>query len=286
VNRPYIVLLLVSLFLLAGSSPAFSQTVNYMADYKVEGDIWIDMQVGHRCNSGAEQKQTVRGSGKMSKKMSVAMTEGKITVEDSNRITTAADALRNLTVTSVIKLCSPPKHTYDDNMFSGPVALGGFYGDADQPRFWVLQAGANGGWSGEHWSEYADQWESISDQIWAVRLEAYPGESGRLRQEYEAAYGPYSGGRLLEDDDRWRLRSDGKRAERGPYYVGDYFRMSQTATTSMGELRRYVNISSPWSHGYLFIDGTITGFSEIRESFRLRNIRAGSELDPDWFELF
>ena len=266
--------------------PAFAQSLIHNADYDVSGDIWINKQVGHYCNTGAEQMQTIRGVGKLTKEMSIVLIKGKVTVDDENDFRTAADAVRNLMITSVIRLCTPPKHTYNLDTLNAIVDLGAYYRNEDQPRYWTLLEGGGLGWSGENWSDYANDWSAVSDQIWAARIEANPGYKGRFRQDYEAAYGPYNSGALTNDDDRWRLRSSGDSAERGPEYVGDYFRISQTAVASMGEVKRYIDISSPWSHGYIFEDFEALGFVEIRERFRLTNIRPGSEIDDQWFRLF
>lgn len=259
---------MTALMLLFGQ--VYAQSLTHVADYKISGTIWLQKQAGHFCNTGAEVKHTIVGTGDLEKEMNIEMVKGLIEFQDDNEFTTAENALKNLVITSSIKLCSPPKHTYDDI----PVAINSYYRDEDQPP--------------ASWRNYSDteEWQAVSSQIWAVRVEAYPGYDGRLVQDMEAAYGSYTGGSLTEDDDRWRLSSDGESTRRGPRYVGDYFNIRQRASTKMGEVKRHIDISSPWSHGYLYEDTSVIGISSVRERFRMTNIRVGSDIDKKWYELF
>jgi hypothetical protein len=52
------------------------------------------------------------------------------------------------------------------------------------------------GLGGYGWDEVADHYDldAVSEQIWAARVEANPGFSGNLHQDYEAAYGGFWGG--------------------------------------------------------------------------------------------
>ena len=90
----------------------FAQDMTHDAIYEMDGMIDIEKQVGHLCNTGAELKQTIYGQGEMSKVMDTIQVQSKITVDDKQDWVTAEDAVFNLTVTSVIELCAPPKHEY------------------------------------------------------------------------------------------------------------------------------------------------------------------------------
>jgi hypothetical protein len=110
VKKTIVAVALAVFFVLAIAAPAFA--IVHVAVYDMDGEIYMDKQVGHFCNTGAEQLQTIRGTGKMTKTMDVRMVKGKLTVKDKNDFVTAPDAVRNLVVTSVITLCTPPKMIY------------------------------------------------------------------------------------------------------------------------------------------------------------------------------
>lgn len=61
--------------------------------------------------------------------------------------------------------------------------------------------------------------------------------------------------------------------------------INQSASTSGGTVKRYIDISSPWSHGYLHEDMSVVGKASITESFTMDNMspgsKAGSGFD-DW----
>ena len=150
---------------------------------------------------------------------------------------------------------------------------------------------------------YVTEMEALTDQIWAVQVEAKPGESGVLTQNFEAAYGPYEGwlgdGPTAafggdEDEDEVHADAFGFRVDEDGYwvvatgddYVGNYFNIDQTASTTDGITRRYISISSPWSHAYLYEDMEVVGMSEIVESFVMDNVLPGEAAVPDWWELF
>jgi len=141
-----------------------------------------------------------------------------------------------------------------------------------------------------------DEFEAVSSQIWAVQVQADPGYSGNLHQSGVAAYGRFDGvGGPFDDDDAlddlddesWGWENAGMSdAVVGPDYVGDYFTMNQHARTSMGTLKRFIDISSPWSHGYLMEDMSVTGRSDITEAFALHNLPAGVDVPGLWYDLF
>jgi hypothetical protein len=65
------------------------------------------------------------------------------------------------------------------------------------------------------------------------------------------------------EDDRWAwdLDEDGVLGvEVGSDFVGNYFSIGQMARTSQGVVRRFIDISSPWSHAYLMEDMTVSRF--------------------------
>jgi len=61
-------------------------------------------------------------------------------------------------------------------------------------------------------------------------------------------------------------------------FTQSYGLYQQSGTTG-GELRRYINISSPRSGGYLFEDMTVIGSASVTESFTMDNLGPGSEAD-------
>lgn len=139
-------------------------------------------------------------------------------------------------------------------------------------------------------------WNPVSKQIWAVQVSADPGFSGSLHQDFEAAYGPYSAGGQLRTgnddwdgvaDDAWGWASaDFSDIVTGDNYAGNYFNIDQLTRTPMGTVQRFIDISSPWSHGYLYEDMSVVGASEIEEAFSMDNIAPGSDLISQWWDLF
>ena len=137
----------------------------------------------------------------------------------------------------------------------------------------------------------------LTEQIWAVQVEANPGMSGNLHQDFEAAYGPHEsqlenlGGAADETvhKDAWRyyFDSDGYlEVDRGVDYVGNYFEIDQMARTSDGIVKRYIDISSPWSGAYHYEDFEVEGMVEVEEDFEMMNIGEGEAATPDWWDLF
>ena len=110
-KRTLVAAALAVVFVLALAAPAFAMT--HSATYEWDGTVSMEKQVGHLCNTGAEMKQDITGDGKMDKTMDIDMSKGILTVDDKNDFVTAEDAVDNLTVTSVIELCAPPKYVYE-----------------------------------------------------------------------------------------------------------------------------------------------------------------------------
>lgn len=134
----------------------------------------------------------------------------------------------------------------------------------------------------------------LTDQIWAVQVEVEPGESGKFKQEFEAASGPYDSGTKERSDEEVQEDSFGFAYDnddiikviKGEKYVGDYFHIEQEASTTGGTTRRYIDISSPWTGAYHYEDMTIEGKARIQESFQMDNLAPGTEADTLWQALF
>jgi hypothetical protein len=132
-----------------------------------------------------------------------------------------------------------------------------------------------------------------------------------LSQDFTAAYGPYYGGLvhqayidpdildtyfgylqikdipLAGDMDNWWLlyENRGLLPVLGDQYVGNYFTIEQFLRNEKGVSKRYIDISSPWNHGYLFENMTVTGKAEVRETYEMLNLPAGSGVNVDWWLL-
>lgn len=139
---------------------------------------------------------------------------------------------------------------------------------------------------------YNNSGEPLTKQIWAVQVEAEPGESGTLSRNFEAAYGPYDSGPLegkevKKDSFGFKLDDSGyPEVVKGDEYVGNYFHIEQESGTSGGTTRRYIDISSPWSHAYVYEEATIVGSAYITDSFNMINLTPGAEAVSNWYELF
>jgi hypothetical protein len=307
VKRTFVAVALAVIFVLALAAPALA-SMTHTATYEMEGVINFKKQAGHACNTGGVLKQTIAGSGKMDKVMDIAMVPGKLTVADQNDWVAGATPL---TVTSVWELCTPPKYTYDGrdtdgNKITAPVGITSLYNVNDIPAVANLVdsnmevAGTTVAQEASRWG-----WDALTGQVWAVQVQADPGFSGNLHQKGEAAYGPYwstkDASALVHafdadwDEDSWstsntwrweRNKKDVVGVSIGADFVGDYFNMEQFARTSQGTLKRYIDVSSPWSHAYLMQDMTIVGKSEVKEGFSMPNIAAGKDVPKDWWRLF
>ena len=264
-------------FTLAIAAPALA--FEHTATYKWEGTVDFSSQAGHFCNTGAEMQQRITGQGSMTKSKDVYMEEGMIAVTDSNDWVTAPNAIRNLTVTTAIKLCAPAKYTYDPA--GGATASSPVRSPYD----------GNGGLAVVGNST---NWNALTDQVWAVQVSADPGYSGQIDMAFEAAN---SNNFYDSDSDKawnsaWMADAGfadwpGKENIKvGPWFPGSYFNIEQFSRTSQGTHRRYIDISSPWSHAYLSESMTVVGMSEVWEAFSMENIPAGDEVGQLWWALF
>ena len=289
-KKTIVAVALAVIFIMALAVPAFAQVMTHGVTYEMDGVIDYRRQAGHACNTGGVHKQVIAGSGEMSKVSSIAMIRGRLTMEDVNDYVAGETAL---TVTSVIELCAPPKYTYDDaDGNTAVVHPAAMYRDVSQPYYWGPL-----GWMQENYDmdpTYGD-WDAVSDQIWAVQVQADPGFSGNLHQDFEIAYGPYDGaGWMWTDDDdfdnpgteHWAWANTDWDVVVDADYVGNYFNIDQHARTSMGEVKRYISVSSPFSHAYLMEDMSVVGKSDIQESFNMVNITPGADVPGLWWDLF
>jgi len=370
-KKRFIAIIVTIAFLLSFAAPAFAMT--HDAVYEWDGTAeTFERQVGHFCNTGAEQKVAISGDGYMERSSTATLSKGKITVDETSDFVTAEDATNNLTVTSVIKLCVPPKieevvtefvygedvgwqsHTISDgvvdtvdvfdwlhypgywsleedydlrdiwfDVINNWAEVGLWYfdyeeqdyvfitpeeytaehyasdmaraldADYEQLQEWSRTAVLGEGWPAGSYREYEYDW--LTDQIWAVEVEANPGMSGNVHQEFEAAYGDTYAG-MVEDkddlrDDQWGFEEDtdvhaGYSAIRGVDYVGNYFHIDQMARTSDGELRRFIDISEPFEGTYLMEDFEVVGEVEVEEAFTMDNVAPGEEIEVVWYDLF
>lgn len=58
--------------------------------------------------------------------------------------------------------------------------------------------------------------------------------------------------------------------------LANNFMIDQSGSNSVGEIKRYIDLSSPWSGAYLYEDMHVVGSAEIIESFTMYNIRPGA----------
>jgi hypothetical protein len=313
VKRTLLALALAIIFVLALAAPAFA--MYHAASVTMDGTINFKSQAGHACNTGGVMKQTIAGSGTLDKVMTILMVPGKLTVNDSNNWVAGATPL---TVTSVWELCTPPKYTYDGKVtlsgkeidVTAPVSIKSIYDKYGNSPSFNIQGFTTASAATPASMAKANGWDALTDQIWAVQVQADPGFSGNLSQKGEAAYGSFwrkgadggyydfeagwtgpelSGALTVDKKGTWRWEKDKDGlgfASVGANYVGDYFTMEQHARTSQGTLRRYVDISSPWSHGYLHLDMSVVGKSDIKDAFAMNNLPAGKDVPKDWWRLF
>ena len=317
-KRTILAVALAVIFVMALAVPAFAQ-ITHSKVVEADGVYDWEYQAGHLCNTGGMLQQTIMGSGELSKVMTTAQIPGRLSVSDVNDFVAGETAL---TITSVITLCAPPKYTYEDTFQAwspitggmrdvteeAPVFIGAMYepGGFRVPALytydgdWGGTMGANNILTGINMDTLADimGWEAVSDQIWAAQVQADPGFSGNLHQDFVASEGVYSGADRLASDATspgkgnhgawtWQDSTDSAwDTFLGKNYVGSYFEIDQKARTSMGEVKRFIDISSPWSHGYVYEDMSIVGKSDIEEAFAMNNLAAGADLVGLWYDLF
>ncbi len=259
VKNLIISMVLVLVLITAFATVAYAE--NYMdhnVEYDMDGKIDLEKQSGYEYGTGARMRQVITGEGSMEKESSIFMEEGYIEVNDQQDWVTDEQALRNLKVTNSIKLSSPPAFVY---------------GEDDEAVWWEEVREAfrpvtltDDSLPFNSARKRADQWDALTNQIWAVSVEANPGHSGRVDADFEAAY-------ISE-------------AAFNEIFLNteDYFEIEQHAATSEGILRRYIDISSPKSLAFLHEDMSVDGTSSVSEEFSLFNSTGENELF--WHQLF
>ena len=284
-------------FVMAFAAPGFANFMIHGPEYRMDGIIDFKKQVGHKCNTGAVMKQEIYGEGEMTKISEIELRHGYIDVDDVQDWITKEEAIQNLTVISVIELCAPAKTVYSDknsNHDGMTVPVEWLYGAQAAP-------GETFNVNGLEFNPH--NFKALTDQVWAAWVEADPFFQAGLEQNFEAAYGPFAqhhGNQALglnPAETWWFVDADGEPVldphqdygtilgtNSGDYYVGNFFDIYQFARTFGGELKRYIDISSPWSGAYIHEDMSVIGEAEIFEPFTMLNLPSGEEAFPLWWE--
>ena len=288
-KKAYLSLAIIIFFLSLVPSSSVAQESNrftHSIDYDIGGRVSIDRSLGHACTTGATKDLQVRGYGELKKSEDVRIDNHIISVDDTMNFRTAVDAIRNLSVMTAINLCARPIYIVAED-----------YIDEDTDEV-LIERG-----------EKIDPYHPLvidgtiltnpaTRQIWAHEITPEPGEVGQLDSDFIAAYGPgpYAlGGNdngndspFLDEDYMWWYDEDERDGiYRGDFYVGNYFDLDHYAYVSSGETRRLIEISSPFSHSYLFEEYAVRGMSEIRDTFMLDNLEPGPRaIRLTWYELF
>ncbi len=298
--KKVLALILSAFFVLVIAAPVFAYGLIHEPEYRMDGIIDYNKQVGHECNTGAVMKQLIEGEGEMTKKSEIELKKGYIEVKDHQDWITAEEAFQNLAVTSVIELCAPAKHVYGaegDDHEGMTVPVEWLYGARAAPGETIDVNGL---------SFAPDHFEALTDQVWAAYVEAEPFFNAGLEQNFEAAYGPFAqhhGEQALgvippkAPQHWWFIDAEEEPVldphenfreivgtDAGSYYVGNFFDLYQFARTYDGVLKRYIDISSPWSGAYLHEDMSVIGEAEIFEPFVLYNQVPGEDAFPEWWE--
>jgi hypothetical protein len=281
--------LLITLLLLSITGPVLAEedtTFRHWIDYNIDGRINIYREIGDFCNTGAVKIQTVNGYGEMTKSEDVRIAPHIMSIQETTDWTTATDAIRNLTVITTIDLCARPKSaaasTYE---IEDGVEIQ--IGDIINPYHPLVVDGTIAV-------------RGLTSQRWATLISPDRGESGSYYADFIAAYGPgpYEEkfgemdelGEISFYDEKYLWWFDADKADgidRGDYYVGNYFDIDQYAATTGGEFRRFISMSSPFSHAYLTEDLVVFGRAEVRDVFSMDNITAGPKaITLAWWELF
>ncbi len=274
-RRPFIPLLLICLLLFALTVPVLAEGTRFShtADYFMDGYIEIDKDIGDPCTTGAAKNQTVRGYGQMTKSETLDIAPHIMSLEDEIDWVTAEDAIRNLEVTSTIRLCARPlsaaAEVYDDDDYDIDE------GDIISPYHPLVVEGLL-------------DITGKTEQTWGSSVSANPGHVGSYVSDFIAAYGPgpYEPG--YPEDYVWEYDEDTNTADdKGDRYVGNYFDIDQYIYTSEGEARRYISISSPFSYALTEELMEVTGMAEVTDEFFMDNLEPGPDaITLAWYELF
>jgi len=285
-----LVVIIIIFFIAATAAPIKAWGEGFLfehsAQYHLSGLIDFDREIGDPCNTGVVKRDSIFGYGELFRVEKIKMAPYVLSIEEKNNWSTFSDAIGNLTVATTIRLCARPMSgTLYHDRFSAP-------GDLVY-REGIIHTYADAVIDGSI-SAYG-----LTEQIWAVEISTNPGHSGSYHADLFAAYGPgpydkygYEQGLtdVVYDPDKswWFDSSKEDGIEKGRYYVGNYFNIDQYAYTSDGAMKRYIDISSPFSNAYLFEDMEFIGMVEVQESFNMENISYGREGAPfvGWRTIF
>ncbi len=284
--KNYITAAIVFILAVAFTGTTLAQDENqfaYQIDARAGGRIDISREVGSYCITGAVKRETIRGEGSFTKHEVVRFAPGAMAIDHTIDWSTFEDAIRNLTVTSAIRLCAPGISTAANAYSNGDYAIQA--GDYISPYHPLVRSGDVGA-------------SSITSQVWEVQVSPNPGHTAFIYSEFEAGH---SGNvfydrddvpEAIEDRSGWFAQTDPHWPGRdvfhyGPYFRGNYFDIWQHLYTSDGTTRRNTSISSPFSHGRIVSDWTVDGMTEAWEELEMDNLPTGRLAVPvSWWYLF
>lgn len=125
--------------------------------YSLDGKIQIERHIG-LSKIDTAQAVKIEGDGELERSSSILLKEREVNVEETNNFTTAESALENLTVTSIIKLCSPSESVYSSTKY-----ISGYRSTISR---------------------------EVAEQVWMIQVEAKSGELGELNQKFTAGKHP------------------------------------------------------------------------------------------------
>jgi len=190
---------------LVGENDAY---IGHSVQYSVDGNINLEKQAGHELSTGARMRQVITGEGSMSKESAILMHQGNIRVMDEQDWQTAEDALRNLKVTTSIKLTTP-------SITENDAAL--------THQIWAVSVAASPGHSGQLYQDFEASFEpGLFEELFGrdndyFIIEQQAGMSEGTLRRYIDISSPVSGGLLYED-----MRVDGMA------YVNEVFSLINT----------------------------------------------------------
>lgn len=201
------IVFLVFFFTLAVGNTALAESgsFTYRKQYDVNGVILMKIQAGSDYDQSGQHKSLIQGEGSLERYDYIAMSKDGMIVNTDNYWDADPDSLRGLEVAGTFRL---------HDQYEGEEA------------------------DGENDEEAVPA--ADSQQMFAVSVEANPGETGSLSQNVSAASSVYG------NDD----------------YM---FAIDQSASTSDGTVKRYIDITDPESGAYLFEDTEIKGQVNITE---------------------
>lgn len=187
-----------------GLVTAESGSLMYRKYYNLDGSILMKIQAGSDYDSTGQHKAMVRGIGSLERDEYIIMGKEGMSVSNNSSWTADPNSLRGLEVAGTFRL----HDQYEgDSKYDGKTV------------------------------------RSDSEQIFAVSVDANPGEKGSLSQGISAASSVYG------NDD----------------YM---FAIDQSLSTSDGTVKRFIDITDPATGAYLFEDAEIRGKVDISEELR------------------